>query len=70
MIVASDAASAVDLMSSTIQPVVNERTIVELPLNGRDWASLANLQPGVVPVRSTAPIAAQMIAWSGIDRSD
>jgi hypothetical protein len=22
------------------------------------------------PVRSTAPIAAQMIAWSGIDRSD
>ncbi len=56
-VVVTDAAPAVDLISSTIQPVVNQRTIVELPLNGRDWASLANLQPGVVPARSQPPVA-------------
>jgi Carboxypeptidase regulatory-like domain/TonB-dependent Receptor Plug Domain len=56
-VVVTAATPAVNLESSTIQPVVNERTIVELPLNGRDWASLANLQPGVVPARTQPPVA-------------
>jgi hypothetical protein len=56
-VVVTAAAPAVDLVNSTLQPVVNDHTIVQLPLNGRDWASLANLQPGVVPARSQPPVA-------------
>lgn len=37
----------VQLASSTIQGVVGQTAVVELPLNGRDWTSLATLQPGV-----------------------
>ena len=56
-VVVTAAAPAVDLVNSTLQPVVNDHTIVQLPLNGRDWASLANLQPGVVPARTQPPVA-------------
>lgn len=56
-VVVTGAAPTVDLATSTIEPVVNEHTIVELPLNGRDWASLADLQPGVVPARTQPPVA-------------
>lgn len=41
------AAPAVQLATSTIGAVVSSNTIVELPLNGRDWTQLATLQPGV-----------------------
>jgi hypothetical protein len=47
----------VDLESSTVQPVVTEQTIVQLPLNGRDWASLAVLQPGVATVRTQSVLS-------------
>src|SRR5215469_215636 len=47
----------VDLVSSTTMPVVGQRTIVDLPLNGRDWTSLANLQPGVAGVRTQPAVA-------------
>jgi hypothetical protein len=40
-------APTVQLGSSTISGVVNQAAVVELPLNGRDWTSLAYLQPGV-----------------------
>jgi hypothetical protein len=40
-------APAVELVSSTIEGVVDPKTMVELPLNGRDWTLLAALQPGV-----------------------
>ncbi len=43
----SDLPPAIDLATSTISGVVNERTVEQLPLNGRDWTSLATLQPGV-----------------------
>ena len=38
--------------SSTLSSVVGQQMIVQLPLNGRDWASLATLQPGVAQVRT------------------
>jgi hypothetical protein len=38
---------SVELASSTIGAVVDPRTMVELPLNGRDWTLLAALAPGV-----------------------
>lgn len=56
-IVVTTAPPDIDLVSSTTMPVVDERTIVELPLNGRDWASLANLQPGVAGVRTQPAVA-------------
>lgn len=46
------AAPAVDTTSSTLTAEVNSTTVEELPLNGRDWASLATLQPGVAQVRT------------------
>ncbi len=46
------AAPQVELASSTISGVVESTQIVELPLNGRDWAALAQLQPGVAQVRT------------------
>src|SRR5258708_7266141 len=47
-------APAVDTSSPTLGAVVKEATIVELPLNGRDWTSLATLQPGISSIRTQA----------------
>ena len=47
----------VDTVSSTVKPVVSERTIVDLPLNGRDWTQLAVLQPGVDQVKSQPAVS-------------
>lgn len=46
------AAPQVQLGSSTLSAEVEGTTVRELPLNGRDWASLATLQPGVATVRA------------------
>jgi outer membrane receptor protein involved in Fe transport len=43
---------AVELTSSTISAQVNATTVRELPLNGRSWTDLTNLQPGVVTAES------------------
>ncbi|MCU1220204.1 MAG: TonB-dependent receptor plug [Candidatus Angelobacter sp.] len=43
-------APTVELSSSTVSGVVDSTTIRELPLNGRDWTSLAVLEPGVVSI--------------------
>jgi hypothetical protein len=45
------AAPVIELANATISGNVESQQIVELPLNGRDWASLATLEPGVVQVR-------------------
>lgn len=49
----------VDLASSQISSVVDDRTTRELPLNGRDWTQLATLQPGISLVRTQLAIGAQ-----------
>jgi hypothetical protein len=46
------AAPAVETNNSTLSAEVDSTTVRELPLNGRDWASLAQLQPGVAAVRT------------------
>lgn len=42
----------VELTSSALGTEVNSTTVRELPLNGRDWTSLAVLQPGVIGIRT------------------
>src|SRR5713101_601524 len=49
------AASLVQLGSSTISSEVDSKQILEIPLNGRDWASLATLSPGVNAVNVQMP---------------
>src|SRR5262249_2964486 len=41
------AAPLVQLTSSAIAAEVDSKQILDIPLNGRDWASLASLAPGV-----------------------
>src|SRR6202030_1245594 len=50
VVVVTAAPPSVQISSSTIMSVVNGTEIKELPLNGRDWTSLARLEPGVVSV--------------------
>jgi len=40
--------------SSTISATVDSITVRQLPLNGRDWTSLATLEPGVVSIPNQA----------------
>lgn len=44
----------VQTASSSIGATVEERAIINLPLNGRDWTQLATLQPGVNAIRTQA----------------
>src|SRR5205807_962011 len=44
----------VETNSSTISATVDSTTVRELPLNGRDWTSLATLEPGVVSIPNQA----------------
>jgi Carboxypeptidase regulatory-like domain len=44
----------VQTSSSTISDTVDSRTVRQLPLNGRDWTSLATLEPGVVSIPNQA----------------
>jgi hypothetical protein len=46
------AAPQIELSSSALSGEVESQTVRELPLNGRDWTSLAQLQPGVKSVET------------------
>ncbi len=46
--------SDVQTTSSAISSTVDSRTVRELPLNGRDWTTLATLEPGVISVPNQA----------------
>src|SRR5712664_2287809 len=54
-VVVTEAAPQVQLGSSTISAQIESKEILELPLNGRDWASLATLSPGVNAVNVQMP---------------
>src|SRR6201982_1682584 len=49
---------AVQLSSSDISAVVNATTVRELPLNGRSWTDLAQLQPGVNAIHTQPDFSA------------
>ena len=48
----TEAAPQIDLTSSAVSGEVESETVRELPLNGRDWTSLAVLQPGVKAIET------------------
>lgn len=52
--VVTEAAPLVDTRSSGLSSAMDTRSIEELPLNGRDFAQLALLEPGVVPSRRSS----------------
>ena len=45
-------AGGIGLATSALGAVVNQKTIEELPLNGRSWTDLAILEPGVVLIEA------------------
>src|SRR5258708_37673126 len=48
-------ANDVETDTSVMSATVGQKSIVDLPLNGRDWTQLATLQPGVASVRPQQP---------------
>ncbi len=58
MIVVTAEVPAIQLTSSDIGAVVNATTVRELPLNGRSWTDLAQLQPGVNAIHTQPDFAA------------
>jgi outer membrane receptor protein involved in Fe transport len=53
-VVVTSAPPAIQTSSSTISSTVDSTTVREMPLNGRDWASLAALEPGVISIPNQA----------------
>ena len=53
-VVVSAAPPSIQSTSSTISATVDSTTVRELPLNGRDWTSLATLEPGVISIPNQA----------------
>jgi hypothetical protein len=51
-------APTVNLANATLSGVVEQRSVQELPLNGRSWTDLAALQPGVHTSENQPPITA------------
>jgi len=49
---------AVQLSTSDLSAVVNATTVRELPLNGRSWTDLAELQPGVAAIHTQPDFSA------------
>jgi hypothetical protein len=48
--------SGIDLVTSGLRGDLDGITVTQLPLNGRDWAQLATLQPGIGQVRNQPAI--------------
>jgi hypothetical protein len=57
---------AIQLASSTLEATENSTTVRELPLNGRDWTTLAQLQAGVTGVNQYPLALSNMRANRGL----
>lgn len=53
-VVVTDVPAAIETSSSAMSATVDSTTVRELPLNGRDWTSLATLSPGVTSIPNQA----------------
>lgn len=50
----ADVPPEIDTTTPAISSTVESKTIRELPLNGRDWTTLATLEPGIVSIPNQA----------------
>ena len=50
----TDLPSDVETTTSAVKSTVDSKTVRELPLNGRDWTTLAALEPGMVSIPNQA----------------
>src|SRR5712691_993942 len=57
-VVVQSEAPIIQLSTSEISAVVNATTVRELPLNGRSWTDLAQLQPGVSAIHTQPDFSA------------
>jgi hypothetical protein len=55
----SDLAPDVNLADASIGGTNDERSIKELPLNGRSWSDLADLQPGVFTIQTQPSVSSR-----------
>jgi hypothetical protein len=53
-VVVTTSVPLVETASSSIAATVEHQSIIDLPLNGRDWTQLATLQPGINAIRTQA----------------
>lgn len=53
-VVVTDLPPSLESSSATISSTIDSGTVRELPLNGRDWTSLATLSPGVTSIPNQA----------------
>jgi carboxypeptidase family protein/TonB-dependent receptor-like protein len=58
IVVVQSEVPAIQLSTSDISAVVNATTVRELPLNGRSWTDLAQLQPGVSAIHTQPDFSA------------
>jgi len=60
------AAPLVQTATSAVSEQVTGTTVRQLPLNGRDWAQLATLQPGITSVRNQSQVGT--VAFGDVNR--
>ncbi|MBO0719837.1 MAG: TonB-dependent receptor [Blastocatellia bacterium] len=53
--VTSSGAAAIEVSSTTVSQTIENKSIIDLPLNGRNPFSLATLAPGVIPAPGSSP---------------